>query len=140
MSSDVNELEPSNNSLIELDSCVGTHLFHKPSMEPAVQDFEPCIEPAVQDLEFSRDTDINLVQTNDRYTTEEHDNTVVYSSSAQLACVEKDDINLGKRKAKFITPFKKRPRGKCHLWPECVKCSIIVDCGNCINCCDKSKQ
>ena len=70
------------------------------------------------------------------------DNDLASSGCALISreSVDQASKHLSKRKTKFKTPFKTKPRGKCHMWPECVKCSIDVDCGNCVNCCDKSKQ
>ena len=42
------------------------------------------------------------------------------------------------RSATFTVPYKKPPRGKCTNWENCPNCSLLVDCGQCRNCVDKS--
>ena len=49
--------------------------------------------------------------------------------------------NKQTRRTTFTVPYKgkgKVPRGKCRNWENCPNCSLLVDCGQCRNCVDKS--
>ena len=137
-----------------------SHVFSSKSSNNILHDVSSapqCVTDTSNDISFQGDQDALAINSSLDIGFQQLDN-VGQSESVPLATVVLDDeqldvsqttecstdvddisYSLRVRKRSFKTPYK-TPRGKCSLWPDCEKCSIEIDCGECINCNDKSKQ